>query len=464
MQLGSTPTTNWRWVLLALVATHVLLALVYAARTPYRQSGVILGMGRAPANDIGAPDERQHANYIQHMLDGRGFPVFDPADPELYESYQSHQPPLYYMLAAGWAKVTGVADVAAPSAAMRLRAFSSMPGGATVAGVFFLCLWGMRRTDTALAAAAMTAALPMLCALDGAVGNDPLLIALCTWTLALCVRGLREGWTVGSVAVTAGVLGCALLTKTSAIALAPVCLYALAASQPKPSPRLWGVAAGVVLVLVTPWWLRNQQLYGDPLAMGAFGSAFSGTAQAKSFIETFGAAAYWTQWVGWWTLRSVVGVFGYMDIFLPSAVYAAVWALLVPGFVGAWARQRSAEDRERAALTAAWLFAAFVGALFLRFNAQYFQGQGRYLMPAIGAAVLLVATGWTHCAKGRTAGVWAISALLLACNLYALAILPQEFARRTNGSSASLYGSTRDAICVANDGRGTSRHMGVESS
>ena len=141
MQLGSTSTTTWRWVLAALVAAHVLLALVYAARTPYRQSGVILGMGRAPANDIGAPDERQHANYIQHLLDGKGFPVFDPEDPELYESYQSHQPPLYYLLAAGWAKATGVADVSLPSAAMRLRALSSIFGGATVVGVFFLCLW-----------------------------------------------------------------------------------------------------------------------------------------------------------------------------------------------------------------------------------------------------------------------------------------------------------------------------------
>lgn len=463
MQLGSTSTTTWRWVLAALVAAHVLLALVYAARTPYRQSGVILGMGRAPANDIGAPDERQHANYIQHLLDGKGFPVFHPEDPDLYESYQSHQPPLYYLLAAGWAKATGVADVSLPSAAMRLRALSSILGGATVVGVFFLCLWGTRRTDTALAAAGMVAALPMLCALDGAVGNDPLLIALCTWTLALGIRGLREGWTPGTAALTATLLGCALLTKTSAIALAPACLYALAAAKPKASPRLWAIAAGVVILLVTPWWLRNQQLYGDPLAMGAFGSAFSGTAQAKTFIDTFGAGVYWTQWVGWWTVRSVVGVFGYMDIFLPAAMYAGVWALLLPGFAGAWLSQRQAEERERAGLTLAWLFAAFVGALFLRFNAQYFQGQGRYLMPAVGAAALLVAAGWTHLAKGRNAGIWVIGAVLLACNLYSLSILPREFARRTE-AAATLGGSRSGPICVAKDGRGTSRHMRVDWS
>ena len=50
-------------VLLAL--THIVLAITYANIAPYRQPGFILGWGRPqPTNDIGAPDERAHANYL----------------------------------------------------------------------------------------------------------------------------------------------------------------------------------------------------------------------------------------------------------------------------------------------------------------------------------------------------------------------------------------------------------------
>ncbi|MEJ5169517.1 MAG: hypothetical protein WHU10_00875, partial [Fimbriimonadales bacterium] len=91
-----------------LVALHAILAIGYASLTPYRAAGRILLQGHAPAQDIGAPDERQHANYVQRLLDGGGLPVFDPKDPNLYETYQSHQPPLYYVLAAGWCRALGI--------------------------------------------------------------------------------------------------------------------------------------------------------------------------------------------------------------------------------------------------------------------------------------------------------------------------------------------------------------------
>ena len=85
MQLESTQTHGWRWLLAALVAGHIVLSLLYAARTPYRQAGVLLHQNRAAVQDVGAPDERQHANYVQHLIDGRGFPAFNPDDPSLNE-------------------------------------------------------------------------------------------------------------------------------------------------------------------------------------------------------------------------------------------------------------------------------------------------------------------------------------------------------------------------------------------
>src|SRR5687768_14778968 len=113
--------------MLAVVVTiHMVLAILYANGAPYRASGVVINQSRARTNEIGAPDERQHANYVQHILDGKGIPVFkisvpDPdkpgqmmRNPELGETYQSHQPPLYYILAAGYSKLLGKADITYP--------------------------------------------------------------------------------------------------------------------------------------------------------------------------------------------------------------------------------------------------------------------------------------------------------------------------------------------------------------
>src|SRR5437016_3338620 len=91
-----------------LVVLHIGFAICYASVTPYRSPGQVQHQEQP---DYGAPDERQHVNYIEHILDGKGFPVFNPQDVNLYETYQSHQPPLFYILAAGWAKATGIPDV-----------------------------------------------------------------------------------------------------------------------------------------------------------------------------------------------------------------------------------------------------------------------------------------------------------------------------------------------------------------
>lgn len=316
-------------ILAILVGLHFFLAIAYALVTPYRAEGRLMNQGRAHAKDIGAPDERQHANYVRHLLDGKGFPVLnpDPASPDLYESYQSHQPPVYYVIAGGVAKVGGL-DLEERSGGLALRFLNGAIGAAGVAGVYFFALWGIRRRETAIAAATFAGLLPMNLALSGAISNDPLLIALGTWVLALSAMGIRDGWTTKLALLVGALMGLAFLTKTNAIALWPALaagLYLTSKTQTSSSGSLRGMGyvllLGLPVVLAAPWWLRNQQLYGDPLAMKAFTAAFVGSAQASDFIKELGAFGYWTGindfglGVGWWTLRSFFGVFGYMDVF-----------------------------------------------------------------------------------------------------------------------------------------------------
>ncbi len=428
------------WWLCALCVAHAVLAIGYAVETPYRSPGRLVHQRGMEIPDVGAPDERQHSNYVQHLADGSGFPVLRPGSPDLGETYQSHQPPLYYALALGWAKLLTVQSVAEPEAGTKLRSLNALVGAAGAAGAFYLGWWMLKRWEPAAIAAAIVALLPMNIALSGAVTNDALLIALCTWTLALAALGSQAGWTLARGATVGILLGLAILTKTTAIALVPAVLLALFWNARR--ERAWSAAAiavGCALPLVAPWWIRNQQLYGDPLAMGVFADAFQGSPKAQMFVDAFGQTAYWTQWVGWWTLRSFFGAFGYMDIFLPNWMYAVLATLLGVTIV---ARSGFRDDpiladtlRLRIALGT---FALAVCLLFVLFNRAYFQGQARYLLPAIGPISCAIALGIIRLASRRPViGILSVCVLLGSLNVYILSMLPGEFERRSMGAPAA---------------------------
>jgi 4-amino-4-deoxy-L-arabinose transferase-like glycosyltransferase len=448
---------NAIFVAAAFAILHLLLSGWYAAVTPYRTGGILLGQ-RDPKTgqfqsvpDVGAPDERQHANYVLHLLDGKGFPVLDPKDPNLGDNYQSHQPPLFYVLEAGWSKLI-VGDLTNSSDGFKLRLLNGLIGMLTVIGTFFIGRWGFKRDDLGIMAAAFVALLPMNCALSGALSNDPLLFCLCTWTIALLARGCVEGWTM-KLAVGVGLLvGFAILTKTTAIALLPVLLLSLFLGANKPQVKHVAVCALALLVVAAPWLARNQSLYGDPLAVSAFNEAFKGSPSRELITDIAQVQnqgkdpnlAYWTDWVGWWTVRSFFGVFGYMDIFLnekgvpstgpanPNALYRMLLALGVVA-LALWALAlRRPEWKEHKRMH--WLLGSFlliVVVLFLRFNAQYFQGQARYLFPAIGGIGIGVGIASLQLARSNwRAGLAIVAGVLLLLNIYALARLPGEFSKR----------------------------------
>ncbi len=444
-----------------LAALHAVLAVVYAGETPYRTPGILLSYGHFPAPDIGAPDERQHANYIQTLLDGKGFPVFKPGGPDVAEHYEDHQPPLYYLAAAGFAKLVGVSDDG-EQIAFKIRWLKAILCAGTIIVIFFLGLWGLGRADAALGAAAIAAALPMNCALSGAISNDPLLFMICTWTLAICALGIRQGWTM-KLAIFAGVLvGLGLLTKTTAIGLLPIILLAIALPQKKrPTWGMVGAAAAGLVLLTAPWLIRNSSLYGDPLALKAFNSAFTQSRQKADSIAQIQAEnpeggnyemIYWRDWVGWWTARSFFGVFGYMDVWMNETgspyqgrtpapnmayrVFLAIGLLLFLAWIASFFQGEWKDARAAQVLNAAFL--AIVVLLFIRFNLQYFQAQGRYLYPAIGPIALALSVGCFVLLKDRGKIAVAVFAVgLLLFNVFSMAKLPSEFERRTSISSRS---------------------------
>jgi 4-amino-4-deoxy-L-arabinose transferase-like glycosyltransferase len=462
-------------IVAALAMVHLGLAIVYASITPYRTAGYLSVMRTvpwSPVPDVGAPDERQHANYVINILGGNGLPVYrvfvpDPnnpgktiRNPALQEMYEDHQAPLYYLADAAFGRITGLDTVSAidPQKGLRLRFLNGLFGAATVVGVFFLGLWGLRRRDVAILAAAITALLPMNLALSGAVSNDPLLFCICTWTLAVCALAIQEGWNTKRYAAAGILVGFGLLTKTTALALIPIVLVAFFLRRASWKGTLGSMAIG--LVLVSPWLVRNQRLYGDPLGLRSFQQLFAGAPQAKDMIAAYGSFAYWFDWVGWWTARSFFGVFSYMDIFLnergmaytgpatnfgpaaPNTLYRLLLGLgfiACVGFLASVSKVKNAGDRKVHILNG--VFLGLITILFIRYNISFFQGQARYFYPAIGPISLGLATGAIYLAKSRKLLVSGlVVALLLMLNVYALVRLPTEFAKRINPNSVNQAG------------------------
>lgn len=452
-------------LLAGLMAVHIVLAILYANLTPYRTPGYLFvtrSRPNQPVSDIGAPDERQHANYVLELLAGRGLPRYqvnipDPEhpgqttrNPNLGEIYEFHQAPLFYILDAGFGKLVGVDATSGQDAheGIRLRYLNALFGALTVLSVYFLGLWGLRRRDIAFVGAAIAALLPMNVALSGAISNDPLLFALCTWTLAVCARGIHEGWTRKGALAIGVLVGLALLTKATALLLLPVVAFAFLLKRPEPVKAV--IAFATALLLALPWWLRNQQLYGDPLGLKAFQELFAAAPKAGDLMAAFGVVGYWISFVGWWTARSFFGVFGYMDIFLndkgyadsegPNALYRILLAFTILAVCGFFVAVRRGVDQKTSRVH--WLNAvmlALVTLMFLRYNYSFFQGQARYFFPAIGPIALGLALGTLYWAKNRTRLViGAVVAGLLVLNAYAILRLPAEFEKRTGLPEVNL--------------------------
>lgn len=431
-----------RLLLGAILVAYLLLAAQYVSVTPYRTEGFLLKQRNPDGTsrrvpDVGAPDERQHANYVQHLMDGKGFPVLQPGD---YEGYQAHQPPLYYLLGAAWSKIGGIEPID-PVAGRGLRWLSVALGVGTILGTYFAVLWGLGRTEPALAAAAFAALVPMHVALNAAASNDPLLFCVASWTLALCARALARGIEPLTMVLLGILLGLGLVTKTTALALFPTALTALYFCWRRhrtedPAKRVpYGLLITPIVIgviMASPWLARNVRLYGDPFAIDAFNKAFTGSPQADMFIGQFGMSGYMMNWVGWWTARSFVGAFGYMDLFLADDVYRMLLAalgVLAIGWVFSLTRPIHKDPPHSIGFHwTAGVLLLVVFALFIRFNLTYFQGQARYLYPAV--AVFAAGFGIGLCRLlGRHERFAApmLALALVALNVWILDFLDKQF-------------------------------------
>lgn len=414
---------------LALVC-HVAFATAFAFTTP----------------SFEAPDENSHYEYAQHLANAGTLPL-SPALaqarglPQTEGAARAHEPPLYYSLLAAALRATGTDDtIFAPitnpafgnpqlpsrhlqmlhgsgqgeGPLLLLRCISVLLGGITIVLVHRLgracCPTQPRIADLA---ALLAACLPMHAFLHGVLNNDVLAITLATATTLCLVRLLQQQRVRAADGISLGVLlGLGLLTKLTTLflgGLAAVAFVVIWRRQPDRRSLLRAamLAAGITVLISSWWFLRNLQLYGDPLAVSVHDAA----------ILVIPPEYRWDYLLGGFlpqVFPSLLGRFGWFALPPHPALSWTALGIVMIALLGllrtAFERQRSHAVRHWLLLLLALLL-VFAGAAVFNWKAP--QPQGRLLLPAIGPAAVLLAAGLLRATERLPGRRWLALALPL---------------------------------------------------
>jgi hypothetical protein len=394
------PIATPNHVLAVTLIAFATLALVVAVETPPGE----------------ANDEPSHVQNVETLASGAFYDITPLSGSE------SHQAPLYYGFLAVWqhlfdAKSTKLTFEVAPlrSTAARphflhdtlsdavqqqyfdlLRVAGIAMGLATIMLTWLTIRWLTRDPWTPVLAAAIVAFVPRFLFLAGVVNNDNLatLVGASATCLAIWLVHRRPDSTRVRLAwaAAAGVLlGAALLTKVTAVVVGPGLLLALVLVVRSARERIALVAVmGVGAVVVSGWWLlRNQLLYGDPLASAASIAHLRAILPKLFHLGNPLVRVLVTIPEGIW--KSAWYVSGSNQFSWPPLAYAPFWFLLGLGLIGVLVRW-SPESREGVAVLV--LMALGGAAAIWIVGLQTSQAQARIGFVGLPAIAGLTALGY----------------------------------------------------------------------
>ncbi len=383
-------------------------------------------------------DEIEHSEVVRYLVTMGQLPVHGEAEAAGYAVRQeASQPPLYYFLAAGWAKLWGLppdpptvqlipggmvscgpADTFYNRATWArspytegwpwqgnllwlhgLRLFSSLLQLITVAGVWTLARRFFPRGPFPAFVTAIVVFNPQFLLVASGVNNDNLVTPLAVWGLVLMMVILQEGLSARRVMGLGILAGLAGLSKLSGIALVGmgglVILWRLWQDR-VPFPR-W-ILAGLQLVipavgLLLPWVWRNWQLYGDLTAL-------------TPMLALVGRRDFAVDWIGEARLMFLSYWGQFPCTFYPQAFYWFYTALVIGGVIGLAAGWKYFTRQQRwGGLLAALWFVVIVTA-WCRWTLITPASGGRLLFPAAPAVAILIAGGWWGLGQRFRFGSW----------------------------------------------------------
>lgn len=395
------------------------------------------------------PDESSHRDYIRLMVEQKGLVMFVPSKdrkplpapvvermlaregitevPEGAPSRdETHQPPLYYALAALVFAITGGGSLLA----LRLVALPFHLATVWVAWKTGRDLFPDRPL-LAPALAAFVAFLPIQAQLGGAISNDAtthFFCALIVWRMARFfaphIAPPHRVYAWGEGALLGLFFGLGLLTKLTVLQLYPVlfvaCALAIRAKRITFADTIgvFGAAVLVGLAIASPWLARNQQLYGDFLAQTIYKATGPNLSPAEISQLSVWSGADYARNAG---LRSFVSFWCFLDPHLPTVPLARfigspvlLLLTLVPALVPLFGLYKASKEK---AVEPVFGFAMLVPLclvpFFTKFIYEVFQAQGRYFLPSLLAVALVCVGGFAALAKKDKAAFLPAALLLL---------------------------------------------------
>lgn len=376
---------------------YFLIGIQYAALTPAWQ----------------VPDEPAHYNFIKNIAQTGSLPELKKGDydqnylarltgekfpPDLSIDsirYESWQPPLYYILATPIFIIFN-------GALLPLRVFSLLLGAGVIIFAYLAVSEAISDPQSPISnlqpllAAAFIAFIPQHIAMMAGVNNDSLselIIAIGLWRI---LAMSREPSAISHL-LLGMIIGLALITKSHAYLLAPVAFVMLLlrwrSNLQSPISNLQSLLLLSVpaLFIGSTFWIRNLYVYGVPDFMATIrhDSVVIGQPRTSEWIAQYGTLEVARRFLQT-TFQSFWGQFGWMGVVMDQRVYWALLifsALLIIGFIIALRNTQYGIrnyqlliTNNNSLLTVSFLLTL---ALYLYYNLNYVQHQGRYLFPAL---------------------------------------------------------------------------------
>lgn len=419
------------------------------------------------------PDEPAHLAYINFLSAHGTLP--NQYDPARTVPDEGHQPPLYYALGALLCRVSmpdGVVSVEPviqrppgsdlpenipiyrhltgrifPSASDQrgfylLRMMSVGMGLLHLLCIYLLARRILQDVRWASVPVAFAATLPQFLFISGGINNDNLanlLSTVCLYRLHLVLAAPENSRGYLWLGIF---LGLGLLTKKTLFFIIPgillIVAYLLWKRQVDPKVLLKNLFLlfGVILLLSGWWYFRNYQLYGDFLGTEMEKRTLPGLVDEKSLSSRYFLKSFWLT-----TGVSFIASFGWMNVTLPSPVFAFYFLILLAGIGGFLLSWRIGQNPHASFIT---LFILLCLGGIVYYNLTYTQPQGRFLFPVLSLIGNGLAFGWREMLlrllPERKA--WhAMQAILLLCvltNLLSLVVIRDFYYRSERYEFSSL--------------------------
>ena len=356
---------------IAAIVIGVALRVLFLFLTPLDESQNVRPLKLLPYND-----ERAHFNYIIHIIETGGLPSSNSSiKKELgstQASFESYQPPLYYLIAvpavALWQRVD-------PNTSYLAGRFVSLLFGLLLLPLVLLIALELDLSRTiASSALIVTSLLGSLIRYSVLISNDSLCwlfagLIIYFWLRADAEPSKKRYLLLWTLALAGG-----FYTKFSILLLAPLPLILCSLKMQWRKSIIWFGLIAIAAILSAPVWLRNIQIFGSILPLSAgFGSPDVESASLVSILS-YALRSFIFPWQEFWG-----GPLGGILILFSAATCTILIFLSLSEFRGIKALSN-------------YLFLLFTSISgFAWLNMHYFQAEGRYLLIAWPAWILLIA-------------------------------------------------------------------------